>query len=143
MQLDGPTRSRFEQYDRPSEGRSRAESYDARLTTLSAKSGDNNFPNVPGHGEPEFDTVEVFRQNLKRFMAQNSVGHCYEDFLLLLSVVSCFEYIYQTYLHRSVPSDRFILHRLDIVEMVFAGTFAFDWCLNFFLAEHRLIFLTR
>lgn len=92
---------------------------------------------------PEMEYIEMVRQKLKKFMAQSRAGRQYENLMLLISVVSCFEYIYQTYLHMSVENDRRLLWRLNILELVFASLFAGDWCLNCFLAEHRILFFTR
>lgn len=98
-------------------------------------SGANNNPSV--------DYIEVGRQRLKKIMAQSWFGRYYENALLSLSVISCLEYIYQTYLHPSIENDQEQLHHLAVLEIVFASIFAFDWCLNCFLAEHRIIFFTR
>lgn len=87
------------------------------------------------------DYVELCRQRLKKIMAQTRFGCYYENVLLFLSIASCLEYIYQTYL--SFDDDRPELNDLAELEIFFAFVFTFDWCLNCFLAEHRLIFFTR
>lgn len=105
---------------------------------------DSGAVNAPGaaHGPP-IDHIDLARQRLKKIMAQTWMGRYYENVLLFLSVASCLEYIYQTYLHPSIDEDQHQLYNLAILEIVFASIFAFDWCLNCFLAEHRIIFFTR
>jgi hypothetical protein len=98
---------------------------------------------APHHLQQEADYWDVARQNLKKFMAQHWAGQYYDNCLLVLSVVSCFEYIYQTYLHQSIAEDRRVLWRLNILELIFASIFGLDWCLNCFMAEHRILFFTR
>jgi hypothetical protein len=94
------------------------------------------------HGS-ETDFMEVLRQKIKKYMINSTFGQTYDNFLLFLSVVSCFEYIYQTYLHTSIEEDRGTLRFLNSIELVFASVFGFDWCLNCFVAEHRVLFFTR
>lgn len=72
-----------------------------------------------------------------------SSGLYYENVLLLMSVFSCCEYIYELYLNDSDPREHEVLVVLHIVELVLASLFTFDWLLSFFLADHKLIFCTR
>ena len=88
-------------------------------------------------------TLEERRLQVKKIMTHSKIGKYYENVVLFLSVVSCFEYIYETYLHESVAEDRHQLYALKIVELTFATIFAFDWCLNLFVAEHRVLYFTR
>jgi hypothetical protein len=107
--------------------------------------GDKNTSTeqAPHPNTPVSDFIESVRLQTKKILTHSRFGRIYENFLLFLSVVSCLEYIYQTYLHPSVPSDKKLLHDLNILELYFASMFGFDWLLNCFLAEHRLIFFTR
>lgn len=96
-----------------------------------------------GAKQEESVTMEERRLQLKKFMTHSKIGKYYENFVLLLSLISCFEYIYETYLHKSVPEDQYQLHVLKNLELVFATIFAVDWSLNLFLAEHRVLYFTR
>ena len=96
-----------------------------------------------GVKQEESFSFEEWRLQIKKLMTQSIFGRYYENLLIFLSLVSSLEYIYETYLHESVESDRHQLHVLRNVELSFACLFALDWCLSIFLAEHRVLFLTR
>ncbi len=93
--------------------------------------------------QEEAMTLEEWRLYIKKFFNHSKLGKYYENVLILLSLISCFEYIYKTYLHRSDPYDESQIIFLEILELVFAGIFGFDWCLNMFLAEHRILYFMR
>mmetsp|Transcript_8231 Transcript_8231/g.15524 ORF Transcript_8231/g.15524 Transcript_8231/m.15524 type:complete len:1217 (+) Transcript_8231:175-3825(+) len=82
--------------------------------------------------------IEVVRIKLKKFVVASFFGQLYVNTLLILSVLSCFQYIYQTYLDENDPKDLKILDIFGVVELFLAGLFAFDWCLWLFLADHRI-----
>jgi hypothetical protein len=82
--------------------------------------------------------IEVVRIRLKKFVVASFFGQLYVNTLLMLSVLSCFQYIYQTYLEVGNPEDDKILSFFGILELFLAGLFAFDWCLWLFLADHRV-----
>ena len=88
-------------------------------------------------------TLEDLRMLVKKAMTQSLFGRFYENVLLFLSLVSCLEVIYATYLHPSIAADQQKLSVLQNVELGFAMLFCFDWVLSLFLAEHTTIFLTR
>lgn len=96
-----------------------------------------------GAKQEEGMTLEERRLHLKKFMNHSKFGKYYENIIILLSIVSCFEYIYETYLTKSNPGDAAQLVILKIAELVFATIFGLDWALNVFLAEHRILYLTR
>ena len=80
--------------------------------------------------------VEIIRLKLKKLVATTFIGKLYVNILLVLSVLSCGQYIYQTYLDEE--ADKELLAVFSVVELFLAGLFAFDWCLWLFLADHRL-----
>lgn len=91
--------------------------------------------------------VEKIRVRTKKFMTATVYGKFYSNVLLLLSVLSSLQYIYQTYLKShssstkdSIPSQLFFF---DLVEKALAGLFSFDWTLSFFVADHKLAHVTR
>lgn len=86
--------------------------------------------------------IENFRMRLKRFMVVSYIGQLFQVTMLLLSILSVFEYIYTTYLSISKPLDYYQYEVLKVVELVVATFFAFDWSLSFFLADHKTIFLS-
>jgi hypothetical protein len=92
--------------------------------------------------------LEVFRLRTLKFMASSWFGHIYTNFFLVVSIFSCGQYIYQTYLiddqHVRIlfPSPLSLLLQqlrvaLTYVEIALAILFLFDWCLSLFLAEQR------
>jgi hypothetical protein len=87
--------------------------------------------------------LELFRLRMKDFFHHHFIGGVYQMILLFLSVISVFQYIYGTYV------DNYSSHRMNMmesimakIELVFAGIFGFDWCLNLFLADNRISYLT-
>jgi hypothetical protein len=121
---------------------------DGRRASFAAR---NNIPTFKfsaalehaGDIPEESYNFEDFRISVKKFFTQSEFGRYYENFLIFLSVVSSLEFIYSTYLHRSIEADRKIIEKLEIVELMYAIIFGSDWALGLFLAEHRVIYLTR
>ena len=67
-----------------------------------AKLIDNNASTFTDDGEKQ-SVIESIRLKVKKYLAASYVGKVYENALLLLSVLSCFQYIYQTYLTGDGP----------------------------------------
>ena len=86
--------------------------------------------------ENESPMMEIIRLKLKKLVATTFLGKLYVNMLLVLSVLSCGQYIYQTYLDEEKDKDLLLV--FSFVELFLAGLFAFDWCLWLFLADHRL-----
>ena len=93
--------------------------------------------------QEEAMSLEEWRLYIKKFFNHSKFGKYYENALILLSLISCFEYIYKTYLDRSDPHEGAQIDSLEVLELIFAGIFGFDWCLNMFLAEHRVLYFMR
>jgi len=81
------------------------------------------------------DHIEIFRIKVKKFMSATVFGRAYADALMVLSVLSCFQFIYLTY------DGHEDLAMFDIIEMALAALFSFDWLLSFFMADHRVEFV--
>jgi hypothetical protein len=96
-----------------------------------------------GNKQEDSYNTEQWRLQAKKFFNQSNFGRYYENVLIAASLISCFEYIYETYLHKSVQEDADSLRVLKKVELAFACVFGLDWCLSFLLAEHRVLFLMR
>jgi hypothetical protein len=90
--------------------------------------------------QEEKDQIEIWRVATRKFLATTTAGYIYENLLLVLSVLSALEFIYQTYL--DVDSDADLIHFFDLVEQVLAVLFMLDWLLNCFLSEHRILYIT-
>jgi hypothetical protein len=80
-------------------------------------------------------SVEQIRLMTKDFFTNTFIGMTYNSLLLLLSIVSCFEYIAQTYFSTA--------DTLPFMELLLAVVFTWDWCVNCFIAEHKSLFFTR
>lgn len=75
-------------------------------------------------------------------MERSIFGFIYSHTLLILSVFSCMQYIYSTYSTGNSELDIQQTNFFNIFELVLASLFLFDWMLSFFLAEHKLHFLS-
>jgi hypothetical protein len=93
--------------------------------------------------EEEAYNFEQWRLQMKKVFVHSRFGRYYENIVTLVSLVSCFEYIYETYLHESVPEDRDQLRVLKDIELAFACLFGLDWILSFLMAEHRTLYFMR
>jgi len=91
--------------------------------------------------EVDGEYFEELRIRAKTFMKQSTIGFSYDTMSLLISAVSCLQFIYSTYLDGSVENETIVVS--NIMELIFASVFAFDWLLSFFLADHKVIFCTR
>ncbi len=87
--------------------------------------------------------IEMTRLKVKKFLAASLLGRAYMNMMLVLSVLSCFQYIYQTYLDPSKPAEANTLRHLASLELGLASLFGFDWCLALFVADHKSEFLKR
>ena len=85
--------------------------------------------------------LEVLRVQANHFFDHTALGKFYFNTLLVLSVFSCFQYIFSTYqpAEGNVAAQQYIF---GILELCLASLFLWDWCLNLFLAEHKIKYLT-
>jgi hypothetical protein len=84
--------------------------------------------------------VEDARVRLKKFLSTNAIGQYYNQILLVFSVISCIQFIYQTYEKKrhSMSADV-----NNVIELIFSSIFLFDWCLSFFVADNKAKHITR
>jgi hypothetical protein len=87
--------------------------------------------------------IEHIRLKTKRFLSSTFIGKAYTHTMLFLSVVSCVEFIYQTYLTPHWTFERRELRVLTVFEMTMSTMFGFDWLLSFFIADRKLAFFGR
>ena len=118
---------------------SRRASFSSRATTFKFSAA----LEAAGAKPEEGFNLDQWRLQVKKFFSHSRFGRYYENVLIILSLVSCIEYIYETYLHPSDPADQSQLEALKDLELGFAAIFGLDWLLSFFLAEHRLLFFLR
>lgn len=84
------------------------------------------------------DVIENYRLTVKKFLSAHWIGQTYNYTLLILSVLSSLQYIYQLYLDPSKPHDLVQIAIFPLAEEVLACLFMFDWCLSFFIADHKI-----
>lgn len=110
------------------------------LNSLDAK-----FRKIAGNVNPaDFDDkhksrIEVIRISVKDFLNNTLLGLFYNQFMLAISVISCFQFIYQTYLEGHTE----LLTHFKKLELGIACLFLFDWCLYLFVSEHKWAYLLR
>lgn len=80
-------------------------------------------------------SLEQLRLRTKELLTHSWPGEIYNNLLLLTSVFSCFQYLYNTY--QDNHNER------DFIELGIAIVFTLDWCLNCFIADHKVLFFTR
>ena len=87
---------------------------------------------------------ERARFSLDKAIKESVWGQRYEDVLIGLSVLSCFEFIYQSYLSDPrTETTRIQAQATAVLDLFFAGIFGFDWAMKLFLADHRFNFFMR
>jgi hypothetical protein len=78
-----------------------------RKQSFSAKSFDNAkiASLIEDKTKDRQPIMEVIRLKLKKYFVTSTFGHIYTNVLLVLSVLSCLQYIIQTYFDRTDPKD--------------------------------------
>lgn len=98
------------------------------------------------------ESIEIWRLITKKFILTNWIGIGYTWGMLLLSIFSTLEFIYQTYIdpgldpyskhsYRHRQSDLYL--HMRSFEKVVSIIFAFDWSLSLFLADSKVNYVTR
>lgn len=87
--------------------------------------------------------LETCRLATKEFLNNTLFGHMYTQFLLMISVLSCFQFIWQTYLPAKSSSAGSLLDVFAQLELAIAVLFVVDWMLLFFISDHKFTYITR
>ena len=116
-----------------------ASSSEVKLTKMLSKLGGSEKSSCDV--ESIFERWDETRITIKKRLERSWIGLLYENTLLLMSVASCLHHIYSSYL--DTLTDAKLIRTSDIVELVFASAFAFDWVLSFCLADHKVMFCYR
>jgi voltage-gated potassium channel len=85
----------------------------------------------------KIDKLEFIRLKLKKLVNNSIPGFLYTNIMLALSIFSCLEFIVETYIY-----DKELNQHLEKLEVFMAAIFSFDWILNFFIADHKLLFIS-
>ena len=89
------------------------------------------------------DILELVRVRVKKQLATTFLGKFYDYCLLTLSLLSPIASIYQTYLiYFTLESQITQQSLLDSIELILASIFTFDWFLNYFIADNKVVFMT-
>lgn len=92
---------------------------------------------IKNQEDAKVDKIEFVRLKLKKLVNNSIPGFLYTNIMLSLSIFSCLEFIVETYI-----IDEEINLYLEQLEVFMATIFSFDWFLNFFIADHKLIFIS-
>jgi hypothetical protein len=87
----------------------------------------------------------IIRKKIKVFLSTHVIGIIYTRIMVVLSVLSGVQLIYQSYFEYEAylsPSSKSILDSFQTLELFLSGFFFCDWCLSFFLADHKFEFIT-
>lgn len=88
--------------------------------------------------------METLRLKCKDFIYHTWIGLFYEQLMLFISILSSFQYIYKTYINTALNDyNGSQMKFLGEFEIFIAIACAVDWSINFFIADHRLLFVTR
>lgn len=79
------------------------------------------------------------RVMVNKFMQISIYAHYYKMYMLATSVFSLLLYITRTYLEPRGNRDVVVVY--DGFELYLGVIFAFDWSLNYFLAEHKRVYM--
>ena len=120
---------------------SKSQKQDSTLDPNLKKIADN-LENVGEDDDGSKDVLELVRLKVKNFMFHSYIGKLYNLAMLFLSIVSCLEFIFTTYLDLNKPDDENLNNLLKIAELFVACLFAFDWILSFFIADQKFLFLS-
>ena len=93
--------------------------------------------------------AETLRIFVKAYLAYSRAGMMYEWSLLFLSIISCIQFILDTYVPIELPSGdagmniRTVDAASKVFEIVLSVIFTFDFLLSLFIADHRWEFFGR
>lgn len=102
-----------------------------------------------GDDVEENSFAEMLRIYVKSLLAYSRAGIMYEWCLLFLSIISCIQFILDTYVPVELPDSRdnislyLVGTASKIFELLLSGIFTFDFLLSLFIADHRWEFLGR
>ncbi len=94
-------------------------------------------------GKLHKSTYEQTRLATKKFLTFSVLGQLYGQILLGISVLSCLQFIAQTYMKIGLGHDDQILSVFAKLELGIASLFLMDWSLQIFVAEHTVEYATR
>jgi hypothetical protein len=112
-------------------------SFNAKFQNLTASMNPMDFE------DKHKSKLETFRLATKEFLNNTLFGHIYTQFLLTISVLSCFQFIWQTYLPAQSTDEDSLLGVFAQLELSIAILFVMDWIILFFVSDHKYTYLTR
>lgn len=112
---------------------------DSRLRKIADKL-ENVSDDAGSYTERLAETIENIRNTMKKLLYSSYIGKLFSVAMLLLSILSVIEYIYTTYLNQESDASQY--SALKVLELIVALFFAFDWGLSFFVADHKMTFLS-
>lgn len=97
---------------------------------------------------PEFDDQskginEIVREHVRHFIDNTIIGYLYSQLMIVLNVLSCFQYIYLTYTTDETNRESPMYWTHFYLELGTACMFFLDWILAFLSSENKFNFFWR
>jgi hypothetical protein len=84
--------------------------------------------------------MELIRLNIKHYRDHTVLGHLYTQLMVLINVLSCFQYIYLTYTSIDTNNKADLYYAVFYLELCAACLFVFDFVLSILSADNLLYF---
>lgn len=115
-------------------------SFEARVKKVTDQIGEIVVPEADDQSR---GINEIVRTNIQYFLNQTAIGHLYSQLMIILNVLSCFQYIYLTYTTVDTNSGSSLYLTFFYLELCIACMFMLDWTLSLLSAENKFIFIWR
>lgn len=86
---------------------------------------------------------EIVRTSIQYFLNHTMIGHLFSQLMIILNVLSCFQYIYLTYTTVDTNSDSSLYLTFFYLELCIACMFLLDWALSLLSSENKFNFIWR
>ena len=87
--------------------------------------------------------MEILRTNIRYFRDETLLGNLWGHLMIIVSVLSCFQYIYLTYTNLDNNRGSNLYQFFFLLELTIGSLFLADWTLALLSAENKVIYLKR
>jgi hypothetical protein len=116
-------------------------SFDARIKKMTDQLSDQ-IPGADDSDDKGKGVLELLRSGILYYRDRTLIGQLYIQLMLLINVLSCFQYIYLTYTTIDTNTSADLYYAFFYLELVVACLFVFDFILSLFSADNFLLFFT-
>lgn len=95
-----------------------------------------------GMKDNERSTFETYRIKMNYALYNTTIGIFYNQLVLILSTVSCFQFIYLTYTQSDNDPNSRDYTLFKNLELTIATILLFDWLVHFMVADNKTTFVT-